>query len=102
MTMVSSSVQRRPRRRRSVAHAAERRADGLGMTADTEVTILSDGADGPRSLGEAASTGPFIIYWTGFTLRYAFNTPLNVPAAGRPTPSATAGTGPSSPMRLNS
>jgi hypothetical protein len=26
---------------------------GLGMTADTEVTILSDGADGPRSLGEA-------------------------------------------------
>jgi hypothetical protein len=24
---------------------------GLGMTADTEVTILSDGADGPRSLG---------------------------------------------------
>ena len=23
---------------------------GLGMTADTEVTILSDGADGPRSL----------------------------------------------------
>ena len=30
---------------------------GLGMTADTEVTILIDGADGPRSLGEAASTG---------------------------------------------
>jgi uncharacterized protein (DUF4415 family) len=28
---------------------------GLGMT-ETEVTILSDGADGPRSLGEAAST----------------------------------------------
>jgi hypothetical protein len=30
---------------------------GLGMTVDTEVTILSDGADGPRSLGEAASSG---------------------------------------------
>jgi len=30
---------------------------GLGMTADTEVTILSDGTNGPRSLGEAASTG---------------------------------------------
>jgi hypothetical protein len=30
----------------------------LGMTSDTAVTILSDGADGPRSLGEAASTGP--------------------------------------------
>ena len=26
------------------------------MTAATEVTILSDGADGSRSLGEAAST----------------------------------------------
>ena len=31
--------------------------NGLGMTADTAVTILSDGADGPRSLAEAASTG---------------------------------------------
>ncbi|MBS0161028.1 MAG: ISKra4 family transposase [Nitrospira sp.] len=30
---------------------------GLGMTVDTEVTILSGGADGPRSLGKAASTG---------------------------------------------
>ncbi|HTU08665.1 MAG TPA: hypothetical protein VMG13_24160, partial [Trebonia sp.] len=30
---------------------------GLGMTADTEVTILSDSADDPRSLGEAMSPG---------------------------------------------
>jgi hypothetical protein len=30
---------------------------GLGMTADTEVTILSDGADGRRSLGRAATAG---------------------------------------------
>ena len=30
----------------------------LGATPCTEVTILSDGADGPRSLGEAASVGP--------------------------------------------
>jgi len=31
---------------------------GLGATPATLVTILSDGADGPRSLGEAASVGP--------------------------------------------
>ena len=30
----------------------------LGATPRTPVTILSDGADGPRSLGEAASVGP--------------------------------------------
>jgi hypothetical protein len=31
---------------------------GLGATSATPVTILSDGADGPRLLGEAASGGP--------------------------------------------
>jgi hypothetical protein len=31
---------------------------GLGATKTTPVTILSDGADGPRGLGETASTGP--------------------------------------------
>jgi hypothetical protein len=31
---------------------------GLSATLVTPVTILSDGADGPRSLGEAASPGP--------------------------------------------
>ena len=30
----------------------------LGATPSTPVTILSDGADGPRSLGEAACIGP--------------------------------------------
>ena len=30
----------------------------LGATSRTPVTILSDGADGPRTLGEAASVGP--------------------------------------------
>ncbi|CAO3363649.1 hypothetical protein [Azospirillum palustre] len=30
----------------------------LGATASTPVTILSDGADGPRSLAGAASVGP--------------------------------------------
>ena len=44
---------------------------GLGMTADTEVTILSDGADGPRSLGEAASTGTVyhVIDWFHLAMR---------------------------------
>ena len=31
---------------------------GRGATPGTPVTILSDGADGPRSLGEAACVGP--------------------------------------------
>ena len=31
---------------------------GLGATPGTPVTILSDGAEGPRSLGEAACVGP--------------------------------------------
>jgi hypothetical protein len=31
---------------------------GLSATPATPVTVLSDGADGPRSLGEAASPGP--------------------------------------------
>jgi len=30
----------------------------LGATPSTPVTILSDGAEGPRSLGEAACVGP--------------------------------------------
>jgi hypothetical protein len=30
----------------------------LGATSRTPVTILSDGADGPRALGETASMGP--------------------------------------------
>jgi len=44
---------------------------GLGMTADTEVTILSDGADGPRSLGEAASTGTVyhVLHWFHLAMR---------------------------------
>jgi hypothetical protein len=44
---------------------------GLGMTADTEVTILSDGADGPRSLGEAASIGTVfhVLDWFHLAMR---------------------------------
>jgi hypothetical protein len=41
---------------------------GLGMTSDTEVTILSDGADGPRLLGEAASIGTVFHVLDGFHL----------------------------------
>ena len=44
---------------------------GLGMTGDTEVTILSDGADGPRSLGEAASIGTVfhVLDWFHLAMR---------------------------------
>jgi hypothetical protein len=44
---------------------------GLGMTADTEVTILSDGAAGPRALGEAASTGTVfhVLDWFHLAMR---------------------------------
>jgi hypothetical protein len=44
---------------------------GLGATAATPVTILSDGADGPRSLGEAASPGPtqHVLDWFHLSMR---------------------------------
>jgi hypothetical protein len=44
---------------------------GLGATPATPVTILSDGADGPRSLGEAASPGPthHVLDWFRLAMR---------------------------------
>jgi hypothetical protein len=44
---------------------------GLGATPATPVTILSDGADGPRSLGEAASPGPthHVLDWFHLVMR---------------------------------
>jgi hypothetical protein len=44
---------------------------GLGATPATSVTILSDGADGPRSLGEAASSGPthHVLDWFHLAMR---------------------------------
>jgi hypothetical protein len=44
---------------------------GLGATPATPVTILSDGADGPRSLGEAASLGPtrHVLDWFHLSMR---------------------------------
>ena len=44
---------------------------GLRATAATPVTILSDGVDGPRSLGEAASPGPthHVLDWFHLSMR---------------------------------
>jgi hypothetical protein len=43
----------------------------LGATLSTRVTILSDGADGPRSLGEAACIGPTsdVLDWFHLAMR---------------------------------
>jgi hypothetical protein len=43
----------------------------LGATAVTPVTILSDGAEGPRTLGEAASPGPaqHVLDWFHLSMR---------------------------------
>jgi hypothetical protein len=44
---------------------------GLGAAPHTPVTILSDGAEGPRSLGEAASIGPthHVLDWFHLSMR---------------------------------
>src|SRR5271168_5059410 len=44
---------------------------GLGATPAALVTILSDGADGPRSLGESASIGPthHVLDWFHLSMR---------------------------------
>jgi hypothetical protein len=44
---------------------------GLSATPATPVTVLSDGADGPRSLGEAASPGPthHVLDWFHLAMR---------------------------------
>jgi hypothetical protein len=44
---------------------------GLGATPGTPVTILSDGADGPRALGEAACVGPtsHVLDWFHLAMR---------------------------------
>ena len=43
----------------------------LGATETTPVTILSDGADGPRNVGEAASVGPthHVLDWFHLSMR---------------------------------
>jgi hypothetical protein len=44
---------------------------GLGATPTTPITILSDGAEGPRFLGEAASCGPthHVLDWFHLSMR---------------------------------
>jgi len=44
---------------------------GLGATPATLITILSDGADGPRSLGKSASVGPthHVLDWFHLSMR---------------------------------
>ncbi len=44
---------------------------GLGATPATLITVLSDGADGPRSLGESAGVGPthHVLDWFHVSMR---------------------------------
>jgi hypothetical protein len=60
----------------------------LGATAATPVTILSDGAEGPRSLGEAASVGPthHVLDWFHLSMRIQ-----HVAQAAKGWPDASAG-----------
>jgi hypothetical protein len=46
----------------------------LRATPATPATILSDGADGPRSLGEPPALAPLIMYWIGSTSRCGLST----------------------------
>jgi hypothetical protein len=70
----------------------------LGATTTTPVTILSDGADGPRSLGEAASVGPtrHVLDWFHLSMRIQHVAQTakgwpDVPAAKRETGADIAG-----------
>ena len=60
---------------------------GLGATPATPVTILSDGADGPRSLGESACVGPthHVLDWFHLSMRIQ-----HVAQAAKSWPDATA------------
>src|SRR3712207_1535558 len=61
---VPAEADRQHRQLRGVLHR-------LGATPRTPVTILSDGADGPRALGEAACVGPtrHVLDWVHLALR---------------------------------
>jgi hypothetical protein len=67
----------------------------LGATPRTDFTILSDGADGPRSLGEAASIGPtcHVLDWFHLAMRIQ-----HVAQAVPTLPTESGRTAPSSPM----
>jgi hypothetical protein len=66
--LVFSSMPAEADRQREQLHGVLR---GLGATPATPVTILSDGADGPRSLGEAARVGPtrHVLDWSHLSMR---------------------------------
>jgi hypothetical protein len=61
---VPAEADRQHRQLRGVLHR-------LGATQATPVTVLSDGADGPRSLGEVASPGPTrnVLDWFHLAMR---------------------------------
>ena len=61
---VPAEADRQQQRLRGVLHR-------LGATPSTPVTILSDGAEGPRSLGEAACIGPtnHVLDWFHLAMR---------------------------------
>ena len=61
---------------------------GLGATRTTPVTILSDGAEAPRALGEAASVGPtyHVLDWFHLSMRIQ-----HVDQAAKSWPDALAG-----------
>ena len=77
---VPAEADRRQQQLRAVLHR-------LGATQRTPGTILSDGADGPRSLGEAAMVGPthHVLDW--LISRCVFSMLLRPP---RVEPDATA------------
>jgi hypothetical protein len=66
--IVLSSVPAKADRQTQQLHGVLHR---FGATPCTELTILSDGADGPRSLGEAASLGPtfHVLNWFHLAMR---------------------------------
>ena len=61
---VPAEADRQPQQLRGVLHR-------LGVTPGTPATILSDGADGPRALGEAACVGPtrHVLDWFHLAMR---------------------------------
>ena len=70
----------------------------LGATPCTELTILSDGADGPRSLGEAASIGPTFHVLDWFHLAMRIQHVAQAVKAWPDNSTQTAKTAPTSPM----
>ena len=80
---VPAEADRQREQLRSVLH-------GLGATPTTPITILSDGAEGPRSLGEAASLGPtrHVLDWFHLSMRIQ-----HVAQTAKGWPDASAGYG---------